>query len=152
MSAPSTSAEEPCDRVGDGHGRSHVIVEFFSGIGGMRFAAEAWAAAGHGREVEHAPLVVQGPGFRVQGPGSRIQGRRNARTCCSRMRGTVLRMPRPGALHPGVELRANLKSISHRCHPILVAFVWELTKEIIHLLLGCLQGGAARNIPPLSSP
>ena len=23
---------------------------------------------------------------------------------------------------PGVELRANLKSISHRCHPILVAF------------------------------
>jgi len=23
--------------------------------------------------------------------------------------------------------RANLNSISHRCHPILVAFVWELT-------------------------
>ena len=23
---------------------------------------------------------------------------------------------------------ANLRSISHRCHPILVAFVWELTK------------------------
>ena len=36
---------------------------------------------------------------------------------------------------------ANLKSISHRCHPILVAFVWELTKETFNLPLGCLQGG-----------
>ena len=36
---------------------------------------------------------------------------------------------------------ANLKSISHRCHPILVAFVWELTKATIYLPLGCLQGG-----------
>ena len=33
-------------------------------------------------------------------------------------------------------------SIFHRCHPILVAFEWELTKETIHLPLGCLQGGA----------
>jgi len=31
--------------------------------------------------------------------------------------------------------------ISRRCHPILVAFVSELTKESIHLPLGCLQGG-----------
>ena len=37
---------------------------------------------------------------------------------------------------------ANLKSISHRCHPILVAFAWELTEETIDLPLGCLQGGA----------
>ena len=36
---------------------------------------------------------------------------------------------------------ANLKSISHRCHPILVAFVWELTKETIDCPLSCLQGG-----------
>jgi len=43
--------------------------------------------------------------------------------------------------HPGGNPGANLKSISHRCHPILVAFVWELTKETIHLPLGCLQGG-----------
>jgi len=43
--------------------------------------------------------------------------------------------------HPGDNLGANLKSISHRCHPILVAFVWELTKETIDLPLGCLQGG-----------
>jgi len=42
---------------------------------------------------------------------------------------------------PGVELRANLKSISHRCHLFEVAFVWEMTKETIHLPLGCLQGG-----------
>ena len=44
-------------------------------------------------------------------------------------------------LHPGGNPAANLKSISHRCHPILVAFAWELTKETIHLPLGCLQGG-----------
>ena len=43
--------------------------------------------------------------------------------------------------HPGVELRANLKSISHMCHLFEVAFVWELTKETIHLPLSCLQGG-----------
>ena len=39
---------------------------------------------------------------------------------------------------------ANRMSISHRCHPMLVAFVWELTNEIINLPLGCLQGGADR--------
>ena len=44
-------------------------------------------------------------------------------------------------IHPEGNPEANLKSISHRCHPILVAFVWELTKEIIDLPLGCLQGG-----------
>ena len=43
--------------------------------------------------------------------------------------------------HPGVELRANRRSISHRCYFFEVAFVWELTKETIHLSLGCLQGG-----------
>ena len=42
---------------------------------------------------------------------------------------------------PNAELRANIRSISHRCHPILVAFVWQLTKETIDLPLGCLQGG-----------
>ena len=45
------------------------------------------------------------------------------------------------SFQPEVEFRANLKSFSHRCHPILVAFVWELTKETIHLPLGYLQGG-----------
>ena len=46
--------------------------------------------------------------------------------------------------HPGGKPGANLKSISHRCHPILVAFVWELTKETINMPLGCLQGGLNR--------
>ena len=44
--------------------------------------------------------------------------------------------------HPGGNPGANLKSISNRCHPILVAFVWELNKETINFPLGCLQGGA----------
>ena len=34
-------------------------------------------------------------------------------------------------------MRANLESLSHKCRPEEVAFVWELTKEP----LGCLQGG-----------
>ena len=38
--------------------------------------------------------------------------------------------------HPGGNSGANLKSISHRCHPILVASVWELTEETIDLPLG----------------
>ena len=43
--------------------------------------------------------------------------------------------------HPGVELRADLKSIPHRCHLFEVAFAWELSKEFIHLPVGCHQGG-----------
>ena len=43
--------------------------------------------------------------------------------------------------HPGVELRANLESISRKCNLFEVAFPWELTEETIHLSLGCLQGG-----------
>jgi len=39
---------------------------------------------------------------------------------------------------------ANLKSISHKCYLLEVAFVWELTKETIDLPLGCLQGGVPR--------
>ena len=50
--------------------------------------------------------------------------------------------------HPGGNPVANLKSISHRCHPILVACVWELTEATIDLLLGCLQGG--EGAPPRS--
>jgi len=47
--------------------------------------------------------------------------------------------------HPGVELRANLKSITHRCHLFEVAFVWDLIEGTIHLPLGCLQGGCRVN-------
>ena len=42
--------------------------------------------------------------------------------------------------HPGVELRANLKSISNRCSLWKIAFEGTLTKETIYLLLGCLLG------------
>jgi len=42
----------------------------------------------------------------------------------------------PGSDRPGGNPGENLKSISHICHPILVAFVWELTEEIIYLPLG----------------
>jgi len=45
--------------------------------------------------------------------------------------------------HPGVELSANLESISHRCHLEDVAFVWELFKETNDLPLSCLQSGSS---------
>ena len=45
-------------------------------------------------------------------------------------------------------MRANLKSIAHRCHLFEVAFVWELTEETIQLPLGCLQGGSAHAVEP----
>ena len=49
--------------------------------------------------------------------------------------------------HSGGNPWANIQSISHRCYLFEVAFVWELTKETIHLPLGCLQGGnAARSL------
>ena len=43
--------------------------------------------------------------------------------------------------HPGVDLRANLKSITHRCHLFKVAFAWLLTKETVHFPLARLQSG-----------
>jgi len=55
----------------------------------------------------------------------------------------MARVPVLRLLHPGANPGANLKSISHRCHPILVAFVWELTEETIDVPLSCLQGGCA---------
>ena len=51
--------------------------------------------------------------------------------------------------HPGGNPGAILKSISHRCRPILVAFVWELTKETIDLPLACLQGDLRTWLPML---
>ena len=43
--------------------------------------------------------------------------------------------------HPGDNSKANPKSIFHRCHPILVAFVLELTQDTMDLPLSCMQGG-----------
>jgi hypothetical protein len=42
--------------------------------------------------------------------------------------------------HPGGNPGATLQSSSHRCFLFEVAFVWELTEEIIVLPLGCLLG------------
>ena len=57
--------------------------------------------------------------------------------------GVFIAKAQHGCHHPGVQLRANLKSISHRCH-FEVASVWELTPKTIHLPLGCLQVGTGR--------
>ena len=54
--------------------------------------------------------------------------------------------------HPADNPGANLKSNFHRCYLISVAFVWELTKETIHLLLGCLQGGSQSPLNARSFP
>ena len=35
-------------------------------------------------------------------------------------------------IHPGVELRANLESISHRCYLFEAAFAWEMTDKNTH--------------------
>jgi hypothetical protein len=63
-------------------------------------------------------------------------------TCSTRLNlGTVRGGGGWSLPHPGVEFRANLKSISHRCHLFEVTIVWELTQETIYLPMGCLQGG-----------
>ena len=51
---------------------------------------------------------------------------------------------RPTRTHPGGNPRANLKSISKSCHPILVAFVWDSTEETIDLP----RGSPVRRYPP----
>jgi len=58
------------------------------------------------------------------------------------LRPYVIARRRAYGFHPGGNPGVNLKSIYHRCHPILVECVWELTKETIDLPLGCLQGGS----------
>jgi hypothetical protein len=45
---------------------------------------------------------------------------------------------------PGVELRGNLESISHRCYLSEVSFAGELTKATIYLPLGRLDGWHGR--------
>ena len=57
----------------------------------------------------------------------------------------------PPATHPGVELSANLKSISHRCYLFEVAYVRELTQETIVLPLGCLRAAlpGPPGLPPI---
>jgi len=51
---------------------------------------------------------------------------------------------------PGVELRANLKSIFRRCFLREAASEWELTEETVHLPLSCLQGGPSQKAAYMS--
>ena len=69
---------------------------------------------------------MQDEGFMVHGAESMVKG--------------------AGRSRPGGNPGANLKSISHRCCLREVAFEWELTKETIHLPLGCLQGDGYRRV------
>ena len=76
---------------------------------------------------------VYGLAFRVQGSVFRVQEVDpfvQEATSFSRV------ATRYALNHSGGNPGANLKSISHRCHPILVAFVWKMTKETIYLPLG----------------
>jgi len=66
------------------------------------------------------------------------------RSCSSPPSSRKHTVPAPGLsavmishLHPGGNPGVNIKSISHRCHPILVAC--DLTKETIDLPLGFLR-------------
>ena len=68
--------------------------------------------------------------------GIHVKNTRRKTTCNS---GSLLN--RPLWHHPGSNPGSNLKSITHRCYLREVAFERELTKEIICLPLGCLQGG-----------
>ena len=69
--------------------------------------------------------------------GRYVGGQAGGRQVASRCKWTCWVPPN----HPGGNPGANLKSISHSCHPLLVVFVWELTKETNYLPLGYLQGG-----------
>ena len=78
--------------------------------------------------------------------GIPVTGGRRILTTCGTNQGSRQREPATlrrscDKFHPGGNPGATLKLIFHRCHPILVAFVWELTQETIDLPLGCLQGG-----------
>ena len=113
-----------------------------------------WGHAGGSTSRQHTPLqdgaLHDGRRLgRVQHRGARSAG-------LMRLRGGGLfkKMKRGQPLsvaekvcRPEGNPGANVKSISHVCHLILVAFVWELTRETIDLPLGCLQGGAPAMIP-----
>jgi len=97
---------------------------------------------GSGVRSQKSGVRVQGSGVRGQGLGLTVEQRVNAVVLNGREgSGSKIGFCVSGfGFHPGVDLKTNLKSISHRCR-FEVAFVWELIKETIHLPLGCLQGG-----------
>ena len=100
---------------------------------------------------------VYGIGCPVQGVGARYLAVRESRlgeregflsilpVVCARAHRREHLMRYWGLGHPRVELRANFKSISHR-HLEEMAFIWELTKETIHLPLSCVQVGSIMDV------
>jgi len=70
--------------------------------------------------------------------GSTFAWRRSTLDLC---RGGQRSLAKGTCIHPGGNPGANLESIPPRCHPILVACIWESTQETIDLPLGCLQCG-----------
>ena len=77
-------------------------------------------------------LSLPGGSIRATNPGSLQMGFRVRRAGWRELETT--------SFHPGDNPGANLTSIPNRCYPILVAFVWELTKETIKFSLGCFCG------------
>ena len=92
----------------------------------------AWGSGRSRERVSHHGIVLS---LVRRAGASQIQG---PNILSSELGPNILQLK---ARHPGGNPGANLKSISHRCHPILVAFVWALTHETIHFPLGCIQGG-----------
>ena len=80
------------------------------------------------------PAHLEGGGFTTSSTSSRV--------------GTEVEGFQGLGFHPGGNPEAQVKSISHRCYLFKVAFVWDLTKETIHLPLGCLQGGRGLGFHP----
>jgi len=120
-----------------------------NGVGCLGLQAVGFRPSSCGRRVWGFRLWASGFAFRAAGFVFWVSG------CGLRVSGFELWASGFGFLvlyHPGVELKANLKSISHRCHLEEVAFEWELTKETIHLPLGCLQGGPGYRKAHLGMP
>jgi len=82
------------------------------------------------------------PGWADKRGGHAPRQRVRARRLDARRRGLL------SSFHPCVELRENLRSVSHRCHATLK--VWQSTKETNHLPVGCLPDGLLLSSPELS--
>ena len=123
-----------CDTASDAVGVWHDFVNRVSGRTGTE-----WATALPAALVSPSPPACRAAAYMGRSRDGVKDSVLKKRRCSG-----VYRAPPKGLSHPGGNPGANRKSIPHRCHPILVAFVRVLTKETIELPMGCLQGGFAR--------
>jgi len=110
-----------------------------AGLLGLRSSkglAACWGAGMGKPHAAHRSLAAVGVASRL--------GRRGAVTMEASGEGRKFQFvpygevrPTPPWRQPMCKSQVNLP----QCHPMLVAFVWNLTKETIVLPLGCLQGG-----------